>query len=77
MCGGRGELRCVFAQLFPPIILLETNLSAYLNRIIVQLFLGSLKDFNVHLCIIHKISRHTDKIHRHIEPQTMQIICKL
>lgn len=76
MCGvGRVEV-CGGLAIFP-IILLETNLSDYLNRIIVKLCLGSLKDFTVPLCIIQEISRHTYKVHIHTEPKTMQIICQL
>lgn len=76
MCGGGRVEVCVGSAILP-IILLETNLSDYLKRIVVKLCLGYLKDFTVPLCIIHEIRRHTYKVHIHTEPKTMQIICKL
>ena len=58
-----------FTILFVPI--LGTNFLDYLNRIIIKLFLGHLKDLNGHLCLIHKINRHTYKIHIRTQTKTI------
>ena len=74
MCvGGMGVEVCICSEVFFPIILLGTNFPDYLIRIIIKLFLGALKDLNVHICLIHEINRHTYKIHIHT--QTRQ--CRL
>lgn len=63
---------CLLGFLFVFTILLRTNFPDYLNRIIIKLLLGSLKDLNVPVCLMHEIHMHTYKIHIHTK--TKQII---
>lgn len=60
-----------FCSVIFNIILLGKNFLDYLNRIIIKLFLAHLKDLNGHLCLIHKINRHTYKIHIYTQTKTI------
>ena len=68
---------CVFSDIFFHYSSIRDKLPRFLKQNNNKLFLGPLKNFNVHPCHIHEINRHTYKIQIHTKTKTMQIIHKL